>query len=113
MATTPSFTAYVCEALAGTGSVRSKKMFGEYLVYVDDKPMLLVCDNTVYVKKHAALSELLCDAPTGIPYAGAKEHFIADPDDAVLLKEIIARLLPVTLVPKPKSKPKKIKNAKS
>lgn len=107
MATTPSFTAYVCEALAGTGSVRSKKMFGEYLVYVDDKPMLLICDNTVFVKKNAALSERMQGAPTGFPYAGAREHFIADPDDAALLKEIIAALLPVTLVPKPKARPHK------
>ena len=113
MATTPSFAAFVCEQLAGAGAVRLKKMFGEYLVYVDDKPMLLVCDNTVYVKKHAVLSELLHGAPTGLPYSSAKEHFIADPDDAVLLKEIIAKLLPVTLVPKPKPKPAKNKNAKS
>ena len=26
-------------------------MFGEYMVYVNDKPVLLVCGNTVYAKK--------------------------------------------------------------
>ncbi|MGN0560765.1 MAG: hypothetical protein ACI4K8_06895 [Candidatus Fimenecus sp.] len=25
-------------------------MFGEYMVYVNDKPILMVCDNTVFVK---------------------------------------------------------------
>lgn len=50
MATAPEFAAYVCEQAAGAGSIRSQKMFGEYLVYVDKKPLLLVCDNTVYVK---------------------------------------------------------------
>jgi DNA helicase-2/ATP-dependent DNA helicase PcrA len=32
------------------GAVRYKKMFGEYMVYVNEKPILLVCDNTVFVK---------------------------------------------------------------
>ena len=26
-------------------NVRYKKMFGEYMVFVDEKPVLLVCDN--------------------------------------------------------------------
>jgi len=50
MATTVDFIEYVCGQIEGAGAVRYKKMFGEYMVYVNDKPILLVCDNTVYVK---------------------------------------------------------------
>jgi len=50
MATTVDYIEFVCEQLAGVGAVRYHKMFGEYMVYVNDKPLLLVCDNTVFVK---------------------------------------------------------------
>ena len=50
MATSPEFMEYVVEQIAGCGEIRYRKMFGEYLVYVNEKPVLLVCDNTVYVK---------------------------------------------------------------
>ena len=51
MATSAEYAAFVCEQIAPYGQVRSRKMFGEYMVYLEDKPVLLVCDNTVYVKK--------------------------------------------------------------
>lgn len=50
MATTKDYIEYVCERLHGAGGLRYRKMFGEYMVYVNDKPVLLVCDNTVFVK---------------------------------------------------------------
>jgi len=46
MATTVDFIEYVCGQIDGVGAVRYKKMFGEYMAYVNDKPVLLVCDNT-------------------------------------------------------------------
>jgi TfoX/Sxy family transcriptional regulator of competence genes len=48
MATTKDFVEYVCDQIADNLIVRYRKMFGEYMVYVNDKPLLLVCDNTVY-----------------------------------------------------------------
>lgn len=49
MASTPDYVEYIAERLASTGSVRYKKMFGEYMVYVNDKPLVLVCDNTAFM----------------------------------------------------------------
>lgn len=51
MATTPEFIENLLEQLSDVGELRARKAFGEYLVYVDDKFVLTVCDNTVYVKK--------------------------------------------------------------
>lgn len=56
-------------------------MFGEYMVYVNDKPVLLVCDNTVYVKKLPEIEELMSGTECGVPYDSAKEHYILDIED--------------------------------
>ena len=104
MATSPEFVEYVCEQLAGAGLLRYRKMFGEYMVYVDERPVLLVCDDTVYVKKVDAVAELLAGAETGVPYEGAKEHYILDIDNAPLCRAVTERLVAVTPLPKPKQK---------
>jgi len=104
MATTAEFIEYVCERVKDTGSVRHKKMFGEYMIYVDDKPILLVCDNTVYVKILPCIGALMMDAERGCPYSGAKEHYILDTENRDLTLDVVAALLPVTPVPKPRKR---------
>jgi TfoX/Sxy family transcriptional regulator of competence genes len=104
MATTSDFIAYVCDQIADRGAVRSKKMFGEYMVYVNNKPLLLVCDNCVYVKPRPELAQLLAGADMGAPYSGAKPHYIADADDRELLRAVVDILEPITPVPTPRKK---------
>ena len=104
MATDVSYIEYVCEQIHGDYAVRYKKMFGEYIVYANDKPVLLVCDNTVYVKKLNELSEIMQNADCGIPYEGTKDHYILDIDDVNLVERVIAILEQVTPLPKKKNK---------
>jgi len=104
MATSLDFIEYVTAQAEGCGSIRYKKMFGEYMVYVNDKPVLLVCDNTVFVKMLPYLDELMANAEKGHPYHGAKEHYILDIDDSELTSAVIAALEPVTPIPKPRKK---------
>ena len=104
MATTKDYIEYVCERLHGAGGLRYRKMFGEYLVYVNDKPVLLVCDNTVFVKIVPELAALMADAERGLPYEGAKEHYILDIDDTDLTARVIAVLEPITPIPKKRRK---------
>lgn len=104
MATSVEYIEFVCEQVQGAHDIRYKKMFGEYMVYANDKPVLLVCDNTVYVKKLDEVSELLADAEVGVPYAGAKEHYILDIENEKLAKDVIAILENVTPLPKKKKK---------
>ncbi len=104
MASTPDFVEYVCARAAKAGDVRSRRMFGEYMVYVNDRPVFLVCDNTVYVKKLGCVEQLLSQAPSGVPYEGAKEHYIVDINNEQLVVEaasILARELPL---PKPRKR---------
>jgi TfoX/Sxy family transcriptional regulator of competence genes len=104
MATSLDFIEYVAGQVADTGAIRYKKMFGEYMVYIDDKPILLVCDNTVFVKLVPALDELMRDADKGFPYDGAKEHYVLDIDDREFVAKVVTALLPVTDLPKPRKK---------
>ena len=92
MASTPDYVEYVVERLASTGSVRYKKMFGEYMVYVNNKPLVLVCNNTAFVKILPCLNSLLTGAERGCPYDGAKEHYIFNVEDGELTMLVIAGL---------------------
>lgn len=81
-------------------------MFGEYMVYVNDKPVLLVCDNTVFVKKLPEIEELMSGAECGVPYDGAKEHYILDIENRELTAKAAQILERITPVPKKKNKKK-------
>ncbi len=104
MATTIDYIEFVCEHIKNY-AVRYKKMFGEYMVYLNDKPILLVCDNTVYVKKLNEIASLMENSETGFPYNGAKEHYILDIEDDELTEKVIKILKEITPLPKlPKKK---------
>ena len=104
MATTPEYNEFVCERREPFGAVRSRKMFGEYMVYLNDKPIISVCDNTVFVKILPELAAYLNDAERGFPYDGAKLHYILDIEDSELLSDVIPILEAVTPLPKPRKR---------
>lgn len=104
MATSLSFINYVCEQLNGIGEIRYKKMFGEYMVYINEKPIVIVCDNVAFVKKLECIEKMMADAEIGYPYKGAKDHYILDIDNAEFCKSIVTELEKVTSLPKPRKK---------
>lgn len=104
MATSVEYIEYVCEQIRGVGYIRYRKMFGEYMVYINDKPILLICDSTVYVKCLDCISEIMKDSQTDNPYNGAKVHYILDIEDTDLCHKVIGILENVTPVPNPKKK---------
>ena len=110
MATSENFIKYVCEQLNGVGTIRYRKMFGEYLIYINEKPIVVVCDETVYVKKHNIIASDMIESEEGYPYDGAKEHYILDIDNAEFSKYIIGKLEEVTPVPVKKVKKSKIES---
>jgi TfoX/Sxy family transcriptional regulator of competence genes len=102
MSTTQDFIEYVVSQIRTVLPVRYRKMFGDYMVYVNEKPVLLVCDNMVYVKKLPELADLMVDAEVGCPYDGAKEHYFLDIENPDQVSEAIQILERLTPVPKPK-----------
>lgn len=104
MATTAAYMDYVMERLAPFGDWRCRKLFGEYMVYRSGKPLLLVCDNTVFMKKLPELAMLMEQAGCGLPYEGAKEHYVLDLENTALLERVLPVLEAATPLPKPRKK---------
>ncbi len=59
MACSLDFIEFVSSQIASAGTVRYRKMFGEYMIYVDEKPVIIVCDNIPYVKEHEAIKSMM------------------------------------------------------
>jgi len=105
MACTVEFIEFVCETLRPLGEVRSRKMMGDYVIYLNGKCVITACDNNAYVKKLPCIAPIMADAETGCPYNGAREAYILDfADNRKVLKamEILWDNLPF---PKSKKQP--------
>jgi TfoX/Sxy family transcriptional regulator of competence genes len=100
MSSTQDFTEYVCEQVDNRFVKRYKKMFGEYIVYINEKPVLLVCDNVVFVKILPEIAELMESAEKGYPYKDAKEHYILDIENKEQSNKVIEILEKITPLPK-------------
>lgn len=109
MATDPDFLGYIHEQ-AGLGDrLTSRRMFGEYGLYLDGKVVAFACDNSLFLKPTAAGRALLPQAEEGAPYPGAKPHLLLDEylDDA----ELLGKALQVTHDALPVAKPRPAKKA--
>ena len=93
MATSLEYIEFVCGQIQPFGAVRYRKMFGEYMAYLNEKPILLVCDNTVFVKILPKTEELMKKCERGFPYPGAKEHYVVDVEDRVFLEKVLPAYL--------------------
>lgn len=104
MTTTKDYVEFVREQLRTPLPVTYRKMFGEHAVYVAGKPVLTVCDNTVFVKNLPETAALLPDADCGHPYDDAKEHYVLDVENEDLTSRVVDALVAVTPVPKKKKR---------
>lgn len=104
MATSTDYIEFVAERVDKFGVIRTRKIFGEYMVYLNDKPIFTVCDNTVFVKKFPELSEIMNGSACGFPYDGAKESYILDIENDGLLEKVVPLLGEIVSLPKPKKK---------
>lgn len=103
MATSQSFIDYVCEQLEDVGAIRWIRMMGETCVYVDEKPIVLICNDTVYLKKLSCLDQFGIKE-TAIPYKGASERYVVDVDDREFFRQVVKLVADNTPPPKPKKK---------
>ena len=96
MASSREYLDFVLEQLEGISGIDYKKMFGEYLIYINNKPAIMVCDNTPMVKKLPELLELLQGAP-GVYPRGYATVFGAVPPSTAWPRCASLRYLPPTL----------------
>ncbi|MCB5271376.1 MAG: TfoX/Sxy family protein [Candidatus Cloacimonetes bacterium] len=92
MASRAEIADYITAQISGAGAVRSRKMFGEYSIYCNDKVVALVADDQLFVKPTTAGKAYLQDVEEAPPYPGAKPCFLIPEDmwdDAPWLTELI------------------------
>lgn len=104
MACSTEFIEFVCDVLSPLGEVRSRKMMGDYIIYVNGKNVITACDNTAFVKKLPGIADLMADAESGYPYEGAKEAYILDFQDTQKVMRVIKTLWEDLPFPKSKKK---------
>ena len=89
MACSQEFIEFIFETLSSLGEVKSRKMMGDYIIYLNGKCVASACDNNLYVKIYPQLEELLKGAEIGKPYEGAKDHYILDETNPDLIRKVI------------------------
>lgn len=117
VATDREFLDYIVEQAALGDALTFKRMFGEYALYVDDKVVAFVCDNSLFVKAAEGTRHLTQDLPQRPPYPSAKDYPVADEllDDGDALRTLLLateRALPAAKLKKPKA-PKPERAAKT
>lgn len=87
-------------------ALTSRKMFGEYALYLDGVVVALVCDDRLWIKPTPGTAAALAGCPAGEPFPGARNYCNADalldtPEQAAGILRVIARERPP---PKPKKR---------
>jgi DNA transformation protein and related proteins len=96
---------FITEQMLDAESIRSRKMFGEYAIYCDDKVIALVCDNKLFLKVTEPGRTVLKTQVMAAPYPGAKDSFVIneeDWDDAKYLSELARTTADALPMPKKK-----------
>ena len=78
MASHQDFVDYVAEQLREAGTIRSRKMFGEYGLFCDGVCFAVICDDQFFVKITSQGEAAFPHLPKAPPYAGAKYSFLVE-----------------------------------
>lgn len=108
MATQPATIAHMLDTLSAL-PLTSRKMFGEYALYLDGKTVAFVCDDTLFIKPTAGALALLPEAGRGPAYPGSKDYIIGSDllDDPDLCCQALRTVWADSPLPKPKTSRKR------
>lgn len=112
MSSDQSFVDFIVDQINSERKITSRKMFGEYALYADNKVVALICDNRLFVKQTEGGRSFIMDIVEAPPYPGAKPCFLIE--DKIDDSEWISVLINITAdeLPEPKPKKKKTKEPK-
>ena len=90
MASKKEFVEYICSQLSSLGEITYRHMMGEYIIYVNGKYCVGICDNQMFLKPVNEVRPLLKEIIEIPMYDGAKPSFlITDIDDKEYLCKIV------------------------
>lgn len=103
MGTTSDFIAFVLEQAGLEPRLTTRRMFGEYALYVDGKVVGFACDNSVFIKYTDATPGLTADLPAGEAYPGSKPYAVADAllDEPARLQDLLLATADALPSPRP------------
>ena len=112
MASEQEFVDFITDQIGFSENVTSKKMFGEFGLYFDNKLFGLICDNKLFIKPTQSGREYIKDVVEASPYPGAKSSFLIEEklDDREWLRKLVK--ITVNELPEPKLKKSKLKDKK-
>lgn len=76
MATSKDFADFISDQLQAAGAITTKKMFGEYGIYLEGVFFGLLCDNNLFIKPTQAGREFIGIVTEASPYPGARLYFL-------------------------------------
>jgi TfoX/Sxy family transcriptional regulator of competence genes len=107
MSTSQVTVDFITDQMAGARNIRSRKMFGEYAIYCDEKVVALVCDETLFVKISPVSDTFLDKSHVDAPFPGAKNYLKVPGEkleDAEWLSTFIRQTADALPAPKPKKR---------
>lgn len=98
---------FICDQIRGAGDIRSRKMFGEFAIYCNEKVVAFVCDDQLYMKPTEVGYTFLDASHEAPPYPGAKNYLRVPEDkwdDGDWLTDFVRQTADVLPMPKPRKK---------
>ena len=111
MSTSKQTVAFIEDQLAGL-PVRTQPMFGEYAIYLDDKVVGFICDDTLFIKPSEVDAAVLEGTVRAPAYPGSKLYHSV-PGDLLENPEWLHTAITATAAALPAPKPKKPRAPKS
>jgi TfoX/Sxy family transcriptional regulator of competence genes len=110
MATSETTLTRILEHIKGD-NIRAAKMFGEYAIYCDDKVVILLSDDEMFLKITPASSKEFSVDAEAPPYPGAKPYYRI-PNERIKDANWLTKLINAVAADLPAPKPKKPKKPK-
>jgi len=80
MTTSKETMTFLLDQLSGVSNLTTKRMFGEYCIYISGIPIGFVSDDQLHLKMTNAGRRMAPDAEEGFPYPDAKPHLLITAD---------------------------------
>ena len=103
MASSKEYLDFVLDQLSGLDGLATRRMMGEYLLYLDGRLVGGIYDDRLLLKPTPGARQM--GLPADIPYEGAKPMLLVpDPDNRALLEALIPAMYEELPEPKPRRK---------
>ena len=103
MASSKEYLEFIMEQLSGLEDVSWRAMMGEYILYYRGKIVGGIYDDRFLIKPTASAKRLMPEAPSELPYEGAKAMLLVENvDDRAFLRELFNAV--VAELPAPKKR---------